>query len=410
MKRIYYILLITTFFVGIVHWTACSKMDDYRKEFMSGGEIVYAGALDSLVAQSGFKRINLKMILGKDPQVVKIKVYWNDKLDSVEIPVQRPLLSDTINLLIGDLEPRTYNFTAYTFDKGNHSSVLRTGSGVAYGDDYQHSLANRTIRTIGPNLRVDSLILKWNAANIGQLFTEMTYTTKDGPEKTIRLAAADSILALPDDYAGGSQLQYRSAYLPNLTSYDTFYVDDYATVTLPALPPYERQLDKGLFKPYTLPTDVGPSPYTGWVMANLWNNIATGSGYATALAAPPVHFTFDMGESVKLNRFMFWMPQDRVYKLEAVKSFEIYGSDAPAADGSWGSWTYLMTCESFKPSGSPLNTNTTEDIAYAAAGQEFVFPATIPKARYIRIKVLSNWGNGTFQAIGELTFYTRDRK
>lgn len=410
MKPIYSILFIVSFMALAMQIPACSKMDDYKKEFMKGGEIVYAGALDSLVAQSGYKRINLKMILGKDPQVVKIKAFWNDKLDSLEIPVQRPLVSDTVNLLINDLEPRSYNFTVYTFDKQGHSSVLRTASGVAYGNDYQHSLANRTLRSVAPNVRVDSLLLKWNEANIGQLFTELTYLTREGPEKTLRLAATDSILALPDDYVGGSLLQYRSAYLPNATSYDTFYVDDIATVTLNALPPYERQLEKALFKQYTLPTDVGPSPYTAWVMSNLWNNIATGAGYATALVAPPVHFTFDMGESVKLNRFMFWMPQDRVYRLEAVKSFEIYGSDAPATDGSWDSWTLLMTCNSYKPSGSPLNTNTPEDIAYAAAGQEFVFPTSIPKTRYIRIKVLSNWGSSTFHAIGELTFYTRDRK
>ena len=406
MKRLFHILAI----MSAVHFSSCSKMDDYKKEFMSGGEIVYAGALDSLVAQSGYKRINLKMILGSDPQVVKLKAYWNDKQDSLEIPVKRPLTSDTINLLIEGLEPRTYNFTVYTFDKENHSSVLRNATGVAYGDDYLNSLANRTIRSIAPNVRVDSLVFKWNEANIGQLFTELIYTTKDGPEKTMRLPAEDTVLALPDDYVGGSLLQYRSAYQPNLTSFDTFYVTDYSAVTINALPPYERQLDKALFSKVTLPTDVGPSPYATWVMTNLWNGVYTGSGYATALASNPVWFTFDMGESVKLNRFVFWMPQDRIYKLEAVKSFEIYGSDAPAADGSWDSWTYLMTCESYKPSGSPLNTNTAEDIAYAAAGQEFVLPANAPKTRYIRIKVLSNWGNSTFQAFGELTFYTRDRK
>lgn len=394
---------------GLISFASCSKMDDYKEEFMKGGEIIYAGALDTVIAQSGYKRINLKMVLGKDPQVTRIKAYWNDRQDSIEIPVQRPLVSDTVNLMIDDLEARSYSFTVYTFDQQNHSSVIRTASGAAYGDDYVNSLGNRIIKSVAPNVRVDSLIIKWSEANIGQVLTEVTYSKRNGELNTVRLLSTDSIVGLPDDYLGGSELQYRSAYMPNENSYDTFWVTQSSSIILNALPPYERQLDKTRFAKVTLPTDVGASQYATWPMTNLWNGYVTGTGYATAVGANPVWFTFDMGESVTLNRFMYWMPQDRIYNLEAVKSFEIYGSNAPASDGSWASWTYLMTCNSYKPSGSPAGTNTAEDVAYAAAGQEFIIPDGAPKTRYIRIKVLSNWGNGTFQAMGELTFYTRDR-
>ncbi|MFT3825309.1 MAG: DUF4998 domain-containing protein [Chitinophagaceae bacterium] len=410
MKIKKYILLAVPAIAAILYVSSCSKMDDYKKEFLSGGEIVYAGALDTVIAQSGYKRINLKMVLGSDPQVTKIKVYWNDKQDSVEIAVQRPVTSNTINYMISDLAGGNYNFIAYTYDSQNHSSVVRNASGVAYDDTYLNSLANRTIKSSAPSTNVDSMIIKWNDANSGQIDTEIKYLLADGTEKVKKLLPADTLLGIPDGYKGGSLLQYRSRYLPNATAYDTFTVPEYSTLTLDALPLYERQMDKSLFKMYTLPTDVGASTYTTWVMSALWNNTYNAPGYATAVSTPPVWFTFDMGESAKINRFIYWMPQDRIFNLEAVKSFEIWGSNAPASDGSWASWTYLSTFTSVKPSGSALGTNTAADIAAAAAGQELVMPDNIPKTRYIRIKVLSNWGTKTFQAMGELTFYTRDRK
>lgn len=410
MKINKYILIAIPVIAGILYISSCSKQDDYKKEFLAGGEIVYAGALDTVIAQSGYKRINLKMVLSNDPQVTKIKAFWNDRQDSVVIPVQRPVASNTINFLINNLNAGNYNFIVYTYDNQNHASVVRNASGVAYDDNYLNALANRTIKSVTPSIAVDSMLIKWNEPNAGQIDTEIKYTLQNGSEQVILLKPADTMVGIKEGYLAGSVLQYRSRYIPNATSFDTFVVKEYSTLTLDALPPYERQLDKSLFKQYKLPTDVGASTYATWLMTTLWNNTYNTPGYATAIATLPVWFTFDLGESARINRFIYWMPQDRIYNLEAVKSFEIWGSNTPATDGTWDSWTYLSTCTSTKPSGSALGTNTADDIAAAAAGQVFVIPAGTPKTRYIRIKVLSNWGNKTFQAMGELTFFTSDRK
>lgn len=389
---------------------ACSKMDDYKKEFLNGGEIIYAGALDTIITQPGYKRINLKLVLGKDQQVTKVKAYWNDFRDSMEIAVARPATSDTVNMLVTGLEGRSYTFSVYTMDKANNKSVARVVTETAYSDEYVNALPNRTILSVAANANVDSMLVKWNEANTGQVFTELTYTSLANETKKVRISASVYTSAWGElDYLGGSQLSYRSAYLPKANAFDTFWVVTPSVITLPALPPYERQFQKSLFAIYRLPTDIGPSQYTTWPMTNLWNGLITGTGYATAVGPTPVWFTFDMGQSAKINRFMYWMPQDRIFNLEAVKKFEIYGSNQPAADGSWDSWTFLRTCESIKPSGSPTGTNTAADVAAATAGQEFIMPTDIPKTRYIRIKVLEHWGVGTFQAMGELTFYTRDR-
>jgi hypothetical protein len=407
-NKMYRVTMLTAVLLCMLN--ACSKMDAYKKDFLSGGEIIYAGALDTIIAQPGYKRINLKMVLGTDPQVIKVKAYWNDFKDSMDLAVTRPLTTDTVNMLVSGLDGKSYTFYVYTLDKANNKSVAKIVTETAYGDDYLNALPNRTILSVAPNTNVDSMLIKWNEANSGQVLTELTYTSPANEQKKVRMKASVYTYALGElEYKGGSSLSYRSAYLPKANAFDTFWVTTPSVVTLPVIPPYERQFQKSLFAIYRLPTDIGASQYTTWPMTNLWNGLITGTGYATAVGPTPVWFTFDMGQSAKINRFMYWMPQDRIFNLESVKKFEIYGSNQPAADGTWDSWTFLSTCESIKLSGSAAGTNTAADVAAATAGQEFIMPTNIPKTRYIRIKVLEHWGVGTFQAMGELTFYTRDR-
>jgi len=408
MKVIKYSKILCLVIAGLSFLISCTKEDGYKK-FQEGGEIIYAGTLDTVIAQSGKNRINLQMNLGNDASVTKVKVYWNDGGDSSQVVVPRPAKSDTVNLLISGLFPGTYNFKVYTYDKQNNSSVVTNVSGIAYGEDYENSLVNRRIRSAAPSTQVDSLVLTWNEANPGLMKTDLTYTRKNGDIITLTVPSTESVTKLTDDYLAGSTLSYRSTYRFNENAFDSYTVTEASTLTLVALPPYERQLPKSAFKEVLLPTDVLEGGF-GWLMPALWNGVYTGNGFATQPNKPlPVWFTFDTGVSTKINRFIYHMPQDRIFRLEAVQSFEIWGSDNPASDGSWGSWTLLNTCTSFKPSGSPVGNNTAADIAAAAAGQEFVMPHANPSTRYIRIKVLSNWGNGPFQAMGEFTFFTRDR-
>jgi len=104
-----------------------------------------------------------------------------------------------------------------------------------------------------------------------------------------------------------------------------------------------------------------------------------------------------------------WQAPDRLYSQQDVKRFEVWGSNDPAADGSWDSWTKLLTCESIKPSGLPTGQTSEEDVAYAKAGERFVFPEGTPAVRYIRIKVLETWGEDNWSTTSELTFWTGER-
>jgi hypothetical protein len=64
-----------------------------------------------------------------------------------------------------------------------------------------------------------------------------------------------------------------------------------------------------------------------------------------------------------------------------------------------------MTCKSFKPSGLPLGQNSSEDVEFAANGEEFSFPRDIAVVRYLRFEMLESWSGMKCSTIGELSFY-----
>ena len=67
-----------------------------------------------------------------------------------------------------------------------------------------------------------------------------------------------------------------------------------------------------------------------------------------------------------------------------------------------------MECESLKPSGLPPGQISSEDKAYAAAGEEFEFPPSTPAVRYIRWKGLETFTGAQFIHFQEVTIYGQE--
>ncbi|RKO70976.1 hypothetical protein D7322_15000 [Sphingobacterium puteale] len=400
MKIIKYL---TCFFFFIVAGTAiisCTKEDDY-KEITKDGEIYYPGRADSVAANGGRNRIQLRIILGNDPLVTKVKVFWKNNTDSVEANVVKTTGKDVVDFMFNNLTQGAYSFEVYTYTANNARSIVKKVTGTAYGDNYQRALSNRTVKSIGFSPDGNKLIINWNAALDGEKSIELKYTDEAGLAQTAIVPGGSATTELPS-YKNDTKLVYRSIFLPEPKAIDEFTVDQVEI----GIPAFEREVDKANFKVYSLPTDVRDN--WGWLMEYLWNKDYDGKGFASTDGSSQ-WFTFDMGESVSISRFKTWQAADRIFRAENVKKFEIWGSNSPASDGSWESWTKLAECQSVKPSGLPVGQTTDGDINYAKAGEEFKLPPGTPKARYIRIKVLETWGGGTFITMGELTFWTSDR-
>lgn len=186
------------------------------------------------------------------------------------------------------------------------------------------------------------------------------------------------------------------------------------------LPLEEALLDIYDFKDISLDGDE-PDAF-GWVKTNMWDGAieeGEGPGFHTEPGKPgaiiPPYtegyhmFTVDLGVTAKLSRFKFWQRVPRVIFYHGnPRRFELWGIDEIPADNgaSFDGWTRLVeNGEVIKPSGGPINVNSPEDEAQAAAGEEYEFPIEAPPVRYIRFVNFENWSTSKFIHIMELNFW-----
>ncbi len=155
----------------------------------------------------------------------------------------------------------------------------------------------------------------------------------------------------------------------------------------------------------------------GGPMDRMWDgiiNVANNIHYIMTGNTVMPYITFDMGVKAKLSRFRLWGRDDFLFALHNARLFEWYGTNdaALAADAEtqgWQTnpgWVKIMSAESKRPSGLVAGAAlTTEDAAYARAGEEFEFPLEAPAVRYLRFNLISTWSGSTGLTIGELTFW-----
>jgi hypothetical protein len=122
------------------------------------------------------------------------------------------------------------------------------------------------------------------------------------------------------------------------------------------------------------------------------------------------YFTFDLGVQAKLSRFKYWSRYDYIFKLHSPKKIVILGTNDPAvaanSDSNESEWILMGEYESIRPSGLPGGTDaTSEDRAYANAGEEFEFSLDKPEVRYIRFLSRISWTNTRALFVSELTFW-----
>jgi len=175
------------------------------------------------------------------------------------------------------------------------------------------------------------------------------------------------------------------------------------TLEVSLVPLFEMELNRLLMKEQRYPSDAALIA-TDWNIAKLFDNLFPDISYHSAVGTGmPQWFTVDLGMVSTLSRCKMWQRAGNIFNYANVKKFEIWGSNSPS--DAWSSWTLLGTFEGLKPSGLPTGNISAEDISYAAAGEEFVFPPGIPAVRYIRFKTTETWGGVAFVHINELRFW-----
>lgn len=180
------------------------------------------------------------------------------------------------------------------------------------------------------------------------------------------------------------------------------------------VPLFETELDKSKFFVYPLPSDA-PIGY-GWELRYLFDGSLSGNGWHTTTSSLMAG-TFGLGLTAKISRFVLWNRLPAMYGDQNPKEITIWGSnednpqDHPlprvsepgTVAGDWvnmGNFSYPNP-----PSGLPPIQANAADIAFAAAGVNFVMPSTAPSVKYIRFVCTQTWAGLNYVNAMEITFY-----
>ena len=177
-------------------------------------------------------------------------------------------------------------------------------------------------------------------------------------------------------------------------------------------PIFEQEIPKDTWKPLVLPNDEKTTASSSFDLVNAWDGCIATLGSKCSYASGnesklPQWFTIDLGKEVVISRIVeHQAPTSHLYVGSGVKTFEIWGSNNPAPDGSWESWDSLGTFHSFKPSGLPLGQTSAEDKEYGwDQGEDFEFDHILPAYRFIRWKTLETYSSSGQVVICEIDLY-----
>jgi hypothetical protein len=217
----------TIWLVLLLAVVGCSKKNEAYKELIKDGEITYPGVISNQNYRAGYLRTMLVWNPSPDPNIIRYKIYWNNKLDSLILNAESHTPKDTVKALISNLAEGTYNFTVYSIDKGGHISIPLTINGVrVYGAFYQSGIFNRGYNADTPfvvNFKAGSVKLKFNTPDSINLKTAVSYTDNSGKSITVNLRPDSNAITLYN-YKFGTGVSFQSSYIPQKGAIDVFTV------------------------------------------------------------------------------------------------------------------------------------------------------------------------------------------
>lgn len=207
---------------SLIYLASCSDMHSY-KEYVEEGERVYTGKVDSLTVYSGRNRVLISGLFISDPKITETRIYWNSASDSIVVPVERTEGVDTLHTYIEGLEEGTYNFQIVTLDEQGNRSIPVYANGQVFGQRYQASLRNRPI--INNELYAGNLTttIRYGGMDLtsGVFATEVRYTDA-GDQQHVKTISIDSEEIQLENFKVGTDFEFRTLFLPEATSVDTF--------------------------------------------------------------------------------------------------------------------------------------------------------------------------------------------
>lgn len=273
---------------------ACKKMDTTYEQYIVLGGKKYPGKAIDAKFYAGKYRAKVEWRRG-DAKVVKARIFWNNFTDSVEIPI--PANQQFFSHTFTNLPEDYYVYTIRTYDAQGHVSVPVEVSGGVYGDIFQSQILARPIRTALYN-KDNLLNVRWEEADTarGAIATEVEYKNQAGELKLVRYKSSLPISTIAD-YQFGAAINYRTLYIPDSLSIDTFYT---------AFRPASVSIDKTEWsvKAFDNQHPGDENKATNILDGNpgtRWHGLASGSGIGY-----PHYMTIDMAAERTVEQVGIW--------------------------------------------------------------------------------------------------------
>lgn len=202
--------------------SSCEKNAGNYDQYLNQAEKVYPGKPKSLTIFQGYNRAQLSALMSPDPRVIKMRLYWNNRRDSIDTEITAADLAKekVVNIpLIGE---GVYTFEAVTFDATGKRSVVLSKTGSILGDNYLSTLFNRVLKakiTVGTEKAISWYSETDTASTM--VGVSVAYTLKTGGTGVIFTKKLRDTTVLTNAMVGGS-MSIKTAYLPK-NAIDTFY-------------------------------------------------------------------------------------------------------------------------------------------------------------------------------------------
>ena len=326
MKRIYSIVVS---FLSVLSFVSCEDFMDVHKEYIEGGEIIYAPKPDLIDFIAGQERIMFKCRTYNAPNIRSVDVFWNDGLDSLIIPVELNTGYDSISVVLDNMEEKSYTFNVQTTDNFGHKSLFVTDFGSSYGESYLSVLSDRRIKSLSLSDREGTV--EWYSSLSGLVRNEVRYIKNDGSLAVVEMPSANNLVKLPEAKVGSS-FEYRSLYIPEGECIDTF-ATAWKVYETPF--PKEYKYDRSSWKVLSVSDE---STSEGGGMTTLIDdNLSTywQSAYEGGDAPLPHWAVIDMQTSKKISKVEIYRRSGN----KDTKSVELYVSGQP--DGNAADWVKI---------------------------------------------------------------------
>lgn len=200
--------------MAAVTLAACTSLYDKHEQFLTEEE-VYIGLADSLQANGGFKRVELKWMLNADPRINDCEITWNGCETPVLVDASNAIPGEYMSKII-DLPEGKYIFKIVVKSATGKESIPQTISGESYGDSYQSSLPQRTISSM--TATPEGVTITWLPEE-GCTGVQLKYKNAKGEEKTVAVDSEEETIFLAD-YLPGGEFELVSFYKPEAEAYD----------------------------------------------------------------------------------------------------------------------------------------------------------------------------------------------